>query len=262
MRSYHHEPRKKRSKINWTRHTSLVMIGICMTVMVVSFQNFTGRLNDIPLDLLKPRLSFASARLAAARHVEAENLKSGRSAGDIRNLVPNPPQQIEDRRVLVMPDSGSDLQSVGQNWAVRQSEVLTGGAEKRLLEDINHSIQKFFQPEAQNKYKNGIKAPYSKEGRRPAQANSANQTNQNTENTGTDPDPSLEESSITSGKSLRFSRINRLELDWSEETQISCAVETGGMQWDLSQRINSRIDVNLRHKALDESSSLQLKYNW
>jgi hypothetical protein len=157
---------------------------------------------------------------------------------DIRKLAPPKPNGEEKRRFAI-PSTGTNLKSVEQNWASQQAHIITGGADERMLQDINHGLTRWIASSEDD--------VRSEDDPRPK------------------PPMTLHPDKPVSGlrpSSLRFATINRLEIGWRSRAKFSCIYQGDSIQWNMSRPINEKFDVNLRHETRDSTSSIQFNYNW
>lgn len=207
------------------------------------FQNFTS----IPLDRLKPQFAQALARPASPTDGTA----------DIRKLAPPKPlYRADENPSIASPQSGHDLNSISQDWMTRQTHLITGGAEQRLLDDINKRMTRMITAEDEEP----TEAPgpdvakrdtvaKSKGGRGPASV----------------PAQAAEEPRVNSPfkpTSLRLMSINRLQLGLASNTKVSCSFQGSTMRVDVSHPVSNTFDVNIRHETDKAKSSVFLNYSW
>ena len=221
--------------------------------MVVSFQNFSL----VDVKDLRPELT--SARAA---QVEAGLNDSGEQ--DIREFAPRRPANF-GQPTIAMPDSGRDPGTIGLNWLGKQTDLMTDGADQRMLLDMNkqlNRITKFTPVEGE---------PWPEPGNDDGKVRDPSSVLPNIDGTddGTNDqsaDPKLKKSSQDSfaltPKSVHFSQLNRFEMKFATATQLSCLVGNGGVELDLQRPINPRMDVGLRHQTSTQASTLHMQYNW
>lgn len=178
------------------------------------FQNF----ENIPLEKLKPRFEPKS--------------KTFNSEVDIREIAP-PLESAPHGLNLASPTSGTDLGSISADWAQKQTQMLTGGVEERLIDQLNKTL------------------PFID--RKPASAQS--ETNSDYDDTTYD--------DTTQAKSfLRVKAINRLEIQLARDTQIDCSVDGSQLKLDLRSPSQKNINLSLSHESSSSKSSVLLKYDW
>ena len=214
-----------------TRHIRILTICTCGLLTVAGFQNFSV----IPIENLK------LARLAPTASIALASASSG-NATDIRAWAPNRPsgfssEQESDKQTLAIPQSGNTLESVGQDWALRQTHLITDGADERFLNDVNQKVKHLFDSE-------GDREPASEASTAATAAL----------------EPSAEEPSAFSA--LRFSALNRVEMRAPGQTNLSCSVAGANLLVNLSKPISDRMDVSLQHQTSSGASTLRLHYNW
>ncbi len=196
------------------------------------FQNF----NTLPIAKLKPQFVSAQARAMAMTDERA----------DMRHLAPDRPSDF-DKSGVAQPQSGSDLNSISQDWVTRQTHLITGGAEQRFLEDVNKRMTRML------KWEEIEGEPYpeaeqpSGSGRGPASV--PNDDNED-EYYGMKP------------TSLRMLAINRVQVGFSNNTKVSCSIEGPDVKWDLSRSLNKNFDVNVRHEPANNKNTVHLNYSW
>lgn len=202
-------------------------VGLSLIALFVTFQNFTS----VPLAVLRPQLSTAQARPVSPTDGKA----------DMRALAPPNPETEEDS-VLVTPQGGHDLDSIGQDWMTRQTNALTGGAEQKILDKMNKKMSRWV---------NG--ADDEGAARSPASADKAKLRADATEREG---------SLSMRPKNVRFSRVNKMDMDLMGSTHLSCQYKGSSVQWDLSRNVVGDVDLNIRHDSKDAANSIHLQYNW
>lgn len=222
------------------RANAMVVL-IVLGVMIVSFQNFTD-ITHIPLQKLTP--NFAVARMLAT----ADSHRNERES-DIRKWAPTrPTNEFVPKQALVVPNGGSDLNSVTTNWLERQSHLLIDGADQRLLDSMNRKMQTFFSSKSDSRKSGANK--------------SEGATTEALKNSQERKEEIANHNSSEQSATIRFSTLTRVEMDIFQKTNLSCAYDGGGLQWNLSRPITQKVDINLRHKANDNSSTFHFNYNW
>lgn len=200
-------------------------VGLTLLALFITFQNFT----NVPLAVLKPQLSMASARPVSPTDGTA----------DMRALAPAKPED-EEEAVLAIPQSGHDLDSVGQDWMARQTNAITGGAEQKILDKMNKKMSRWV---------NGDEEPTKKRG----PASEVPRSVQKAES---------DQGFTIRPRNVHFSRVNRMDMDLAGSTHLSCQYKGDSLQWDLSRNVVGEVDVNIRHDSKDSANSIHLKYNW
>jgi hypothetical protein len=198
---------------------------LTLSALFITFQNFS----NVPLELLRPQLSTAQAR--------AVSPTDGRA--DMRELAPQRPEENEDQAIAV-PQSGHDLDSVGQDWMTRQTNAITGGAEQKILDKMNRKMNRWVngdEPDHQKKSAQGVPR--------------------------TERQPATKEATVSvRPRNIHFSRVNRMDMDLVGDTHLSCQYKGNSVQWDLSRNVVGDVDLNIRHESRDSANSIHLKYNW
>lgn len=205
-------------------------VGLSLLALFITFQNFS----NVPLAVLMPQLSTAQARPVSPTDGNA----------DMRALAP-PIPQADDDTVLVTPQAGHDLDSIGQDWMTRQTSALTGGAEQKLLDKMNRKM---------NRWVNG---PDDAKATR-ATASTSAPGKARMEAVGVQRDGTL----TMRPKNVHFSRVNKMDMDLMGSTHLSCQYKGSSVQWDLSRNVVGDVDVNIRHDSKDAANSIHLQYNW
>lgn len=161
---------------------------------------------------------------------------------DMRVLAPQKPWDLVS--ALAMPQSGSDLNSVGQDWMGRQARLLTGDAEERLLASVNQQMTRWLP---------SLIDPSSPlESEPPAQPTHA-RAGESAAN---------QELAFLRPTSLRFAQLNRLEMGWTNNLRFGWSATGDTMQFDLSAPLGASSFVDVRHDTLRSLHSLHLKYSW
>lgn len=224
------------------RTRSLALILVMGAILIVSFQNFSS----IPLENLKPQFQKAGA----AR-------KSPDGGFDIREVAPRRPASLDEPQ-LALPQGGQDLESVGRDWAGRQAEIITGGAEKRLLASVNRRIDKWM------KFEPVEGEPWPE----PGDEGGATSPGSDSGDGGLPGIPGLPSVPGTEDMfglrptSLRMASVNKFEVGLADKTQISCSIESGNVKVDLSRPLTDRLDFDVRHESGQQSNSVHLRYDW
>ena len=204
-------------------------------VMFISFQNFT----EISIEELRPGFQ-------AAHATSPDN-----GTGDIRLLAPYRAQAPNDV-LIATPQSGADINSLSQDWATRQTRIITGGADERFMNDLNKRLNRILKssgddaPDAIDTG-DGVNVSTTKS-RGPASLGK--------------PDPENDLYGLMP-KSVRLMSLNRMQIGLANnKTQISWSVQGQSMQWDLTHPIAKNFDISLHHDTSCSKSSLLLNYNW
>ena len=79
---------------------------------------------------------------AAATFLCFQNFDGG---VDIRELAPAHPS-LTETSLIAQPQSGHDLGSVGQDWLARQTKLITGPTEERVLAGFNQALNRMLAP--------------------------------------------------------------------------------------------------------------------
>ncbi len=148
------------------------------------------------------------------------------------------PQKPMDQASIAQPNGGSDLGSIGANWAGRQAHLLANGADDRLLKEANAALDRIF----------GSSKSYLDE----QSSETGESGSKIAANAGTSRMPA----------SVHMARLGQIELGFHDQTKFSCEVEGGHTAWSLSRPINSDIDLRLQHDTKDAASTLQLHVSW
>jgi hypothetical protein len=132
---------------------------------------------------------------------------------------------------LVAPQSGHDLNSVAADWAQRQGSAWLGGADKRFVASLNEQLNNWLQGDA----------PATE----PPRASS---------------EVSSPESSTK--KNWHFTRINSLQYDMNQGSQLTMHLEGDGGHIDYSQNIDKRTKLGIEHQSANNQTQVLLKYDW
>ena len=125
--------------------------------------------------------------------------------------------------------------------------MLTGGADERLLADVNKKMNRMFRFEP---LEDSI-AP-DDEDAAPAGENSVRK-------------PASADDDDSYGMqptSLNFVAINHVQVGLKNKMKLSCAVDGSGTRFNVSRPINKNVDFNIQHETARSKSMLQLNYNW
>ncbi len=199
-------------------------------LLLILFQNF----ERVSLKGLKPRFTVAEARIV--------NPYDG--SIDVRELAPPRPREWEERDAALSAGQVDQPAMTGEEWLRQQAHRLTGGADEKLVRQLNRGLNRLMYFESQDEA---------------GEAGSPQRVTQT-------PEPSEVKReagwSVLMPKSMKFTSINRLEMDFGHDTHVTCSFEGSNVRWDLVRPINSHWDMNLRHDSQDARSSLLLNYSW
>lgn len=151
---------------------------------------------------------------------------------DVRDFAPLRSQPKQS--FIAQPQSGNDLGSIGGDWIMRQTNLITGGAEQKLLEDMNRGLSKGM---------TRIIASYAP-------------------TTPVEVTAPQKQSSAEDLQPMRFTHVNRMQMDLSLDTNLSCFWKGDSFEWDLSRRLDRNFDLKLRHQSRDAKSSVLINYDW
>ena len=209
----------------------LIGYSIALIILSISFQNFSS----IPLGILNPHISTAEARAVSPSDGSA----------DIRKLAPQKPVEQDDP-IVATPQSGGDLDSVSQDWMSRETHLITGGAEQKVLDKMNRRMSRWLASTPDEK----------------AQGPQGQPGNGSTSALQTPSEPEGGLLSIVQPKSVRFTKMNQMDMSFENDAHLSCLFRGDSMQLDLSKNVIGNVDVNLRHDTHDDANSVHLKYSW
>jgi hypothetical protein len=162
---------------------------------------------------------------------------------DIRERAPFRALQVE-KPTLAVPESGSDLSSIGQDWLTRQSKLITGGAEERLLADLNREVN----------YRWGQLLETDSA---PARVNEAPATRGPASLPLAPTEPSR--LGITS---VRILSLNKVQVGLRNKTQVTCAIEGRDLQVHVTKSLGRDLDLDVHHETARAKSVVQLRYSW
>jgi hypothetical protein len=166
---------------------------------------------------------------------------------DIRNMAPARPDSRE-RDALAMPQSGHDLQSVSKDWLGKQTRLLTGGSEEKIVESMNKKLNQMLQGRAKSA-DDGATQKSTKEVT-PNKRNAQDETLIN------------QTLNVLRPSSFRFATPTRFEFDFGGEGQWSCSHNGAGLEWDYQRAFTKSIDLNFKVKPAAGENSLNLNYSW
>ena len=147
------------------------------------------------------------------------------------------PEKPVEKITLAQPQSGSDLNSIGADWAGRQAHLLANGADDRLLTEVNSKLDQLFgSPVEESASVDGDPT----HARRPANSSAAS----------------------LKPKSIHMARLGQIEVGFQGDTKLSCEFNGASTTWDLSHPLASDVDVRLHHDTRDAASTLLLHVSW
>ncbi|MNT62280.1 hypothetical protein D3C72_1999870 [compost metagenome] len=136
--------------------------------------------------------------------------------------------------MLAVPRSGSSLESVREDWIQRQGALILNGADQRLLDVINDKITGVFVADEKPAVpENSARGPAS-----------------------------VEEKPSRLPASVRFTRINAMELKTDGGANVNASWEADGAHIDYQQKISDNTQIGVGHKSLNSETQSLLKYNW
>lgn len=212
-----------------------------MGLSIVSFQDF------------KPGLeaAFAKGRLQIVRVPQTQT----DDRIDIRDLAPPRPERMPSS--LVIPQSGTDLNSVGSDWIQRQASSLLDGADQRLLASINKRMNRFL------KFEPVEGEPWPEPNGDSEGSGGGSGDGSGSGDGGLPPGfPNPEDIFGYKPTYLRFTTLNRVEMGLANNDQLGCAINGDSIQLNLSHSIGESMGLDLRHSSKDRASSVHWNYNW
>lgn len=217
----------------------LALILLSGFLLIVSFQNFSG----IPLEKLKPELPQARALRLTTQ-----------DSTDIREWAPEKPTGT-DEPSLASPTSGDDLDSISRDWLSKQSQLMTGGAEQRLIASVNKRLERWM------KFEPVQGEPWPEPGDDSSSSDDSSESGEGTASPQAPQDPNDIFSSLTP-TSIRLLSANKIEVNFASRTHLSCMVNGGQLELDLNQPITGNFGVDLRHRSGAQANSVHLNYSW
>lgn len=219
------------------------------------FQNF----QPIPLERLKPDFAYAHP------------VSPTDGSADMRRLAPARPEPRAEA-MIATPQTGNDMNSIGQDWMSRQAHLITGGAEERMLADFNKKMNRMFKFEEVE----GEEYPdsgYDSDSTSGDDSGSSNQDNGDHAKATIKSGGGRKPASIAKAKresdyggfrptSMQMTAVNRLQLSLRNRTRVSCQFQGSGLRWDISRPVSERFDVSIGHETSEAKSTLRLNYNW
>lgn len=210
-------------------HKRKLMVFCLMAVgglTLFPFQNF----DRVSFDALKPRIFVAQARV----------LNPHDGSTDIRDFAPVRPRELDEESPWNAPESSRDP----EEWLRKQAHYLTGGADEKIVRQLNRGLERLMSYESRD---------------------DAGRTGGHTETGLLTREPSSDHHESRFGllpKSMKFTSINRLEMDFGSQTHLTCSFEGANVRWDIVRPLSEKFDMKIRHESADSKSSLLLNYNW
>jgi hypothetical protein len=224
------------------RSRKIALLYVTGGLLFICFQNFS----TVPLDKLKPQLNRAEARPSEPA---ADEMR------DIRDLAPKVRLPSAARTHVAAPESGGDLNSVSQDWMIRQTRLLTDGADEKLVASINKRMNRMmnFEP---------VESDWPGGGAGDGKTDGKDGDDSDSGSSGTPGMPDLKDLLGMRPTSLQFKSVTQVDLGFSNRAKLSCSLRGDSIQWDLSRTVSERMDVNLRHEPTGNTNTLRLHYNW
>ena len=228
---------------------------------------------------------------AAASFLCFQNFEGG---VDIRELAPAHPP-LTETSFIARPQSGHDLGSVGQDWLARQTKLITGPTEERVLAGFNQALNRMLtpRPEENQPEENQVaeRAPASVPveslvgagdfagtelmGSSRAASDALRFAAGVSEGTDSNPErdgqPGAESGAraeirkTTSGLSIaavRLLAVNKIRVVLKNATQVTCSLEGGSLQLHLTKPIARNLELSVHHEAARAKSVVQLDWSF
>lgn len=148
--------------------------------------------------------------------------------------------------VLAAPQAGSDFQSVRNDWMQRQGSLLLNGYDKKLEVAMNEKLNSWV--------REITKKDVSEEdsGSTPQDGSSSEKRSE-----------AQEASPSQKAKpSLRFSQVNSLNYDLSENTCMNLTADPSNTRLNLSQALTPHTKFGVEHRTANSQTQMFLKYEW
>lgn len=147
------------------------------------------------------------------------------------------------QETFATPTNGSDLQSVGSNWAQRQSSLLLNGYDKKLESQVNDKLNSW------------VREITKEEAREESTVSSTEKSTNN-----------QAEAAASSPKrpkqNLRFARVNSLKYDLGANSCLDMTADPGNTRFNYSQSLTTKAKVGVEHRTADSQTQMFLKYEW
>lgn len=189
-----------------------VFILAAIFMLLIGYQNFT---------------SIDSEQWDSARSIEIINEMNAFREADLNKKAP-----------LAEPQSGSDLQSITNDWAQRQGQILLNGYDKKLEASLNETLNSW------------VEDLSSDEDSEKTASTSAPSTNKDSE------------SSHKSKQNLRFASLNTLKYDFSTNTCLDLTADPGNTRLNLSRSLNQNAKFGIEHRTANSQTQMFLKYDY
>lgn len=149
---------------------------------------------------------------------------------------------------LATPQSGSDLQSVKNDWMQRQGHILLNGYDKKLEKAMNDKLNSW------------VKEITAKE--EPAENASAQPAGGESPTAGQNAEAKASEDPHKLKQNLRFTRVNSLKYDIGDMTSVNLTADPGNTHVDVSQTLSPNAKFGLEHRTANSQTQMFLKYEW
>jgi len=148
---------------------------------------------------------------------------------------------------LATPQSGSDFQSVRNDWVQRQGSIILNGYDKKLESMMNDKLNSWVHEiTKKDSSEEGSTTGVSASG----PASSANSSQPATSET------------KKSKQSLKFTRINSLKYELDEKSCFNFTADPGNAHLDYSQALSLNSKLGLEHRTSDNKTQMFWRYEW
>jgi hypothetical protein len=145
---------------------------------------------------------------------------------------------------LAVPQSGSDFESVRNNWAERQSKLLLNGYDKKFEDAVNDTLNSYIQKLTQ---------------REPADESPHNSETADKESTAA---ASGEKPAPKKPIALKFPRPNMIKYEVSSNSSFNVIADPGNTRVNYSQAYNDHTRIGIEHKTSSQQTQMFLNYDW
>jgi hypothetical protein len=163
----------------------------------------------------------------------ADDLKMAEALNDLKQLA----GCSAERPMIATPQSGNSIEGVRNDWIQRQGSLWINGADQRLLDTINEKITNLMEDEKPKV------EPVKSAGRQPASVVE-------------------EKPAARFPASVRFTRINAMDIKLFDNTRINASWENDGAHVDYSQKISDNTQIGIGHKTMNSETQFLLNYKW
>ena len=218
-------------------HFKRVFTLLGVGLLIFFYQNFSTVGPDLKKRLSKEQLFPGYNLKAADRDLRQNGDRTQHLLSEMHHYHPH------QRVLVVAPEGGHDLKSIGEEWMRDQGSHLIEGADQKIVDQINEQLNSQLKDWTQPKKQSAGRGPASVPNDKDAAQAAADEASE--------PIP------------LRFTRVDQVAYAIDKDSEFKWTAGTSGAgSVDYSQKLNTNTSIGFEHQSGNQQTNVQLKMDW